>query len=1143
MDHPENGQFEPFDLTVYLGPDSIPWISASSRVGAIHGIPRKSASLPAVPELLDMVHDYADDIQFAELQPDPELSHILGELVFGNAPVVQLFQATRGVAADRGRQVLFRILASAELSVLPWELLPDPAAVRLARHPYLALAPDINVVRQARGRTYTKRVPLLEAPLNLLLVLSSPTPETDKDDWLSFDIFEVKRNLLSELETLQKNGLLRIDVEDRPTPDNLRRRIGAQRRGYHLFHYVGHAVREGLILEDRAGYRENMSAAKLTELLSLCPDLRLAVFAGCETARAPTVPATVDARTGVAWRDLLSLADYCVQRACPAVVGMQAVLPFSAERVFTRFFYQALASGYTTAESLRLARGAIRADQQVGGKLLDWSVPALFIGADEPGAIVPRSAPTPKTSPERRNELSLGLRQRSSRFFGRDLALRQAVDVISGRTSERILVVTGVTSVGKSSLVHRALEEIGKEPKRLYLSFDSLALDIDQSWTKFVAGHFPDLKTLCELKTNGPLEELCRLTNELLIYSGVETRNRDKDWEALAWWKRLVEDSVPHQFVLVIDNAGVVDLLQQALLERFLNQVLSDYVHNQTKAQTDHSRILKRLSSQLSQLQKATIDQDTLTTLWKRHEIPIESLEKLSDRLRVRSAELYFKTLDQRISALDGRVQSHKSVNQRGTNTPSLESLSTALCRLDAIRLSLGTALGVLADRRSPRIVVTTSTPLRDFFRNVPDNLIFEMRLAPLTWSETWRSIRRSLPGLLRFGEDSLSRLWGRFGAQLERWEELERLILKQTDQNVNLLELSERIVPPTISRSKRIVERSMQRGHRPLRIAIAGPFIAGARQVADALTQLATEHGIGGRVVFDPGEAGALATLIDVPSPFIKKSVAQESDIVEWLDLVIAREPDIILLDYGKKVPAKELKTKNREQKLLRSIFQRTLLIAAGGNKLTGSNKKRFARMITIPGAYPEVLSVGALDDEGELRVSAETNPRLGKPDIFMTSNLARTALASALKPKFLDWVSGSGSAALHAVATAVLVWSLLPELQPADIRELLLDASRRVSKAKVNGRTGRTKTARKGKVIRALALEDAIQLARGRLVEKTLNDGPSSLQTLSAITGLDGRVLSSVLEPLIKKGRVVRLATGRLERFQLLPKQSSQS
>lgn len=1136
MDQPENGLFEPFDLTVYLGPDSIPWISASSRVGAIHGIPRKSASLPDVPNLLDMVHDYADDVQFAELQPEPELSKVLGELVFGSPAVSELFQSTRGVAAERGRQVLFRILASAELSVLPWELLPDPAAVRLVRRPYLALAPDINVVRQARGRTYTKRADLLEAPLNLLLVLSSPTPETDKDDWLSFDIFEVKRNLLSELETLQKNGLLRIDVEDRPTPDNLRRRIGAQRRGYHLFHYVGHAVKEGLILEDRAGYRETMSAAKLTELLTLCPDLRLAVFAGCETARAPTIPSTVDPATGVAWRDLLSLADHCVQRACPAVIGMQAVLPFSAERVFTRFFYQALASGYTTAESLRLARGAIRADRPVGGKLLDWSVPVLFIGADEPGSIVLRPASTPNNSPQRRNELNLGLRQRSTQFFGRDLALRQAVDVISGRASERILVVTGVTSVGKSSLVHRALEEIGQEPKRLYLSFDSLALEIDQSWNKIVAGHFPDLKTLCDLDIDNPLEELCRLTNELLIYSGVDTRKRDEGWKAPAWWKRLVEDSVPHRFVLVIDNVGVLDLLQQSLLERLLQQVLSDYVDKQSKGNSDHSRILELLSKQLSQLEKEEIDQDTLTALWKRHEIPTETLEKLSDRLRVRCAELYLKSLDQRITATDRKVQSLKGASQKGV-TPSLDSLSKALCRLDAVRMSLGTALGILAYRRSPRIVVTTSTPLRDFFWNVPDNLIFEMRLAPLTWSEMWRSIRRTLPGLLRFGEDSVSRLWGRFGARLERWEELERLILKQPNQNVNLLELSEKIVPPTISQSKRAVDQSVQRGHRPLRIAIAGPYIAGARQVADALTQLATEHGIGGRVVFDTGEAGALATLIDVRSPFAKKSAIQESDILRWLDQVIAQDPDIILLDYGKQVKVTELEKKNNEQKLLKSIFQRTLLIGAGGNK-KGSNKKSGPRKITIPAAYPEVLSVGALDDEGDVRVSAEINPKFGKPDIFMTSNLARTALALALKPEVLGWVSGSGSAGMHAMATAVLVWSLLPELQPSDIRELLIAASRPISRAKVNGR----KPKRKGKAMRALALEDAIEMARGRLVEKTLNEGPSSLQTLSGITGLDARALSSILEPLITKGRVVRLATGRLERFQFVPEDKPQ-
>jgi hypothetical protein len=1134
-------EFEPFDLTVYLGPDSIPWISASSRVGAIHGIPRKSASLPTVPELLDMVHDYADDIQFAELQPNPVLTQILGELVFGNAPVVQLFQATRGVAADRGRQVLFRILASAELAVLPWELLPDPAAIRLARRPYLALAPDIHVVRQARGRTYAMRAPLLEAPLNLLLVLSSPVPETDRDDWLSFDIFEVKRNLLSELETLQKNGLLQVDVEDRPTTDNLRRRIGAQRRGYHIFHYVGHAVREGLILEDRAGYRENMSAAKLTELLRLCPDLRLAVFAGCETARAPTNPSNFDAKTSIGWSELLSLSDYCVQQACPAVIGMQAVLPFSAERVFTRFFYQALASGYTTAESLRLARGAIRADRQVGGKLLDWSVPALFIGADEPAAIVPRTPPAPQKSSQRRNELSLGLRQRNAQFFGRDLPLRQAVDVMKGRTLERILVVTGVSSVGKTSLVHRALEEIGKEPRRLYVSFDSLALAIDQNWTKLTTGQFPDLKTLIDIKTDSSLEELCRLTNELLIYSGVETRNRDKDWEALAWWKRLVEDSVPHQFVLVIDNIGVLDLLQEALLERFLNQTLGEYVEKGINGDSDPSQMWTRLDRQLSELQKPRLDKDTLPLLWRKSGISAESLEKLSERLRVKSAQLYVKTLEQQLSDLGRKVGAGIEVKHRKVHTANLDSLSTALSRLEEVRFCLGTALGILADRRSPRIVLTSATPLRDFFWNVPDNMIFEMRLAPLTWAETWRSIRRSLPGLLRFGEDSVSRLWGRFGAQLELWEELERLILKQPDQQVNLLKLSKRIAPPTTSRAKRPLQRSVQRGHRPLRIAIAGPFVAGPRQVADALTQLATEHGIGGRVVFDAGEAGALATLVDVPSPFTKKEVINESDILKWLERVIAREPDIILLDYGKRILATDLKDKTAEQRLLRSIYRRTLLIAAGGNKdpqpKKSASHEKHGPTVMIPAAYPEVLSVGALDDDGELRPRSEIYSRLGKPEICMSSDLARTVLGSALQPKYLSWVGGTGSAALHTVATAVLVWSLLPDLQPSDIRDLLVDASRRISRTRVVKKAkGKTKAVRKTKVIRALTITDAIELARRRLVEKTLRDGPSSLQTLSAITGLEGRVLSSILEPLMKKGHVVRLATGRLERFQLL-------
>ncbi len=159
-------------------------------------------------------------------------------------------------------------------------------------------------------------------------------------------------------------------------------------------------------------------------------------------------------------------------------------------------------------------------------------------------------------------------------------------------------------------------------------------------------------------------------------------------------------------------------------------------------------------------------------------------------------------------------------------------------------------------------------------------------------------------------------------------------------------------------------------------------------------------------------------------------------------------------------------------------------------------------------------------------------------------------------LGPDSIPWISASSRVgAIHGIprksASLPTVPELLDmvhdyaddiqfaELQPSDIRDLLVEASRRISRTKVvkNAKgTRKGQGIRKTKVIRALTITDAIELARRRLVEKTLKDGPSSLQTLSAITGLEGRVLSSILEPLIKKGHVVRLATGRLERFQLL-------
>src|SRR5262249_53942124 len=222
-------------------------------------------------------------------------------------------------------------------------------------------------------------------------------------------------------------------------------------------------LRERLILEERRGRREGLASAPFMEVLRLCPDLRLAVFAGCETARAAGDPASFDARTTVGWRDLLSLADSCVQEACPAVIGMQAVLPFGTERTFTRFFYQALAGGYSTAEALRLARGAIRGDRRLGEDVLDWSGPVPFVGRSEPGAMVPRAAAVaPRPAGRVRSELKLGLRQTNERFLARDLPLRQAVEIMAAadQAKERVLLISGPKGVGKTALVARALEEL-----------------------------------------------------------------------------------------------------------------------------------------------------------------------------------------------------------------------------------------------------------------------------------------------------------------------------------------------------------------------------------------------------------------------------------------------------------------------------------------------------------------------------------------------------------------------------------------------------------------------------------------------------------------------------------------------------------
>ena len=442
---------EVFDVSVLRGDGHI-WLSAHTAQGSVFGVPRPLPNWDAATA--DPCAWLADAVGRAReaRQGGLKVGRALTELLFGAPDVAALLQQARGAVATAGGQLVVRILAAPhDVSAWPWEFLVDPQRP----DEFLTLARDVHVMRSGRTRTYAVRREPVEPPLNLLLVMSSPVPDGPGDTETPFDLYAEKRSLLAELAPLVERGLLIVDVEDRPTVENLRSRIGARRRGYHLFHYLGHARRDGLKLERPNGRGRMVSSADFARLLQQMPDLRLAVFAGCETARAPT-----QADTTFDWPGPLSTADCCVRDASPLVIGMQAVLPFDTERLFTRFFYQAVTGGQSVAEALRLARLAIDGDEFSGGDLVNWAVPCLYGGGSLPDSVTDPTREAEPAARPRRVGLRLGVRQGELMFISRLSELREAVDVLTGRRATRLLYVVGLRGTGQTARLDRAGEEL-----------------------------------------------------------------------------------------------------------------------------------------------------------------------------------------------------------------------------------------------------------------------------------------------------------------------------------------------------------------------------------------------------------------------------------------------------------------------------------------------------------------------------------------------------------------------------------------------------------------------------------------------------------------------------------------------------------
>ena len=63
-------------------------------------------------------------------------------------------------------------------------------------------------------------------------------------------------------------------------------------------------------------------------------------------------------------------------------------------------------------------------------------------------------------APIRNVGLRLGAHESDTRFFARQNELREAIDVLSGQSAARVLMVLGPAGVGKTLLLLRVLDEI-----------------------------------------------------------------------------------------------------------------------------------------------------------------------------------------------------------------------------------------------------------------------------------------------------------------------------------------------------------------------------------------------------------------------------------------------------------------------------------------------------------------------------------------------------------------------------------------------------------------------------------------------------------------------------------------------------------
>ena len=288
--------------------------------------------------------------------------------------VANLYNGAKGAALDGGRRlrITLGLSGAPELMRLPWEFLYSrPKFISQSMRTPLVRTLDVHSARPPQK---------VKLPLRILGIVSSPV------GYEGLDAKSERLNLEDALEPLRKAGLVELVWLERPTLNELRRRI-FEPDEIHVIHYIGHGAYSEeneagiLVLETPEGRAHDVSGERLARMLEDEESIRLVVLNSCEGART----SHIDPFSGVA----TSLMEFDI----PAVIAMQFEITDVAAIAFSDALYAGLAQGMPIDAAMAPARRAILAMTEA-----EFGTPVLFLrGGDAHLFDIEEKGPTGNT--------------------------------------------------------------------------------------------------------------------------------------------------------------------------------------------------------------------------------------------------------------------------------------------------------------------------------------------------------------------------------------------------------------------------------------------------------------------------------------------------------------------------------------------------------------------------------------------------------------------------------------------------------------------------------------------------------------------------------------------------------------------------